>query len=172
MRIFFITIIALFILTKGGWSLPPCNYKTALQALPPRIFFEQTIDGPDQPVLVTRFLHNKVGIFGSEFARCYFNAFDPILIYNSTRLLGLLGWLYFIYNIIVKKHYLPLAALAIIPVLPFLTLDAAIVAYTHKIFAIIGLASFLFRASEKPSFQTGDEPESAKRKKIPRPQGP
>lgn len=116
-----------------------CDIITAKLALPVRIFAETTIDGPNQPPLVTRFFHNKVTILGNELARCYFNFFDPNFIAQSASLPGLLPWLYFAYRLaaIIPK-YPPVAAILLIPVVPILG-QFAQVAYFHKVFAIIGL---------------------------------
>lgn len=116
-----------------------CNLTTAQTALPVRIFSETTIDGRDQPVLVTRFFHNKVTILGNELGRCYFNFFDPNVIVASASLLGLFPWLYFAYRIAIAiPRYPLLAALFIIPALPIIV-TLTQVAYLHKVFAIIGL---------------------------------
>lgn len=138
-KVIFIIIFVVLISLKTGGELPICNFKTATQALAPRIFAEQTVDGHDQPVLVTRFLHNKVGIFANEFSRCYFNVLDPNFVYHSVGLIGIIFWLYFSYQIIVKKRWLMLSMFLVVPVLPFLRFPPQIVVYWHKLFAIIGL---------------------------------
>ena len=142
--IFFILISVVIITTNGNWELPICNIQTAKQAIAPRIFAEQTVDGRDQPIIFTRFIHNKFGIFGSEFTRCYFFSLDPNFIYHSTGI-GVIFWLYFLYMILTKKLYIPLAVFLIVPALPFFNLPVVIVAYSHKIFAIIGLLFLLSR---------------------------
>ncbi len=133
------------IISKSGWDLPKCNLTTATQALPPRIFFEQTIDGP-QPVLLTRFLHNKIGIFLSESGRCYLNVIDPIFVFDSVGILGLIAWLYFVYRITLNKQWFLIFLFLGMPLFPFFNLLATAIAYGHKIFAIIGL-TFLFLKS-------------------------
>lgn len=140
LAVFFFYIISL----KNDFSLPICNLATAKQAIAPRIFTEQTIDGPGQPPLVTRFLHNKLGIFASEFGRCYFNALDPNFIYRSVGIAGLFFWTYFIYQIAIKKLWPGIFAFLILPLLPFFSLPVIITVYINKIFAIIGL-SFLIK---------------------------
>lgn len=140
LAVFFFYIISL----KNDFSLPICNLATAKQAIPPRIFAEQTIDGPQQPPLVTRFLHNKLGIFASEFSRCYFNALDPNFIHRSVGIPGLFFWTYFIYQIAIKKLWPGIFVFLILPVLPFFNLPLMIIVYINKIFAIIGL-SFLIK---------------------------
>ena len=132
-------VVLIFILLANIPQRDRCDITTAKLALPPRIFAETTIDGPDQPVIVTRFFHNKATILGSELARCYFNFFDPNFIAASVSLPGLLPWLYFAYRIaIVTPKYPLFATLLLIPALPiFITFPQ--VAYIHKVFAIIGL---------------------------------
>ncbi|MDP2633021.1 MAG: hypothetical protein Q8P25_04870, partial [Candidatus Curtissbacteria bacterium] len=137
-----IAISAVILTTHGNLDLPICNFTTAKQAIAPRIFAEQTIDGNKQPILQTRFLHNKFGILGSEFTRCYFFSFDPNFIYYSTGI-GIVFWVYFFYVSATKKLYIPLSFFLIIPALPFFGFPIVIVSYAHKIFAIIGLAFFL-----------------------------
>ena len=139
-----IALSSLIVVTSGNWDLPVCNLTTAKQAIAPRIFAEQTIDGLNQPILLTRFLHNKFGILGSEFARCYFYSLDPNFIYHSIGV-GIVFWLYFFYFSATRKLYIPISFFLIIPALPFFGLPAVIVSYAHKIFAIIGLAFFLFK---------------------------
>ena len=136
-------LISLVILFKTGWQLPLCNFKTAKQALVPRIFAETTIDGPNQPVLLTRFLHNKLGIFINESARCYFNVLDLNFVESSTTLIGLLFWLYFIYQITIRKYWVLIVVFLITPIVSYLTVLSALAAIVHKIFAIIGLAWYL-----------------------------
>lgn len=144
-KIIILAIITSAILaTKGNLDLPICNFTTAKQAIAPRIFAEQTIDGSSQPIVMTRFLHNKFGILGSEFTRCYFYSFDPNFIYHSTGI-GIIFWLYFFYASAIKKLIIPLSFFLIIPALPFFGLPIVIVSYTHKIFAIIGLAFYLYK---------------------------
>lgn len=143
MKIFVILIISFIILIQKGWSLPVCNLKTALQNLPPRIFAEQTIDGPDQPVLLTRFFHNKAVIFTQEFTRCYFYSLDPNFIYKSVGFIGIVAWLNFVYQIASSKKIFLLIFFLVIPILPFIYLSSDYVAYSHKVFAIIGLTFLL-----------------------------
>ena len=135
-------IAVVFLISIVMAPIPPrdrCDIVTARIALPVRIFAETTIDGRDQPVLITRFFHNKVTIIASELGRCYFNFFDPNLIVASASLLGLFPWFYFAYRIaILSPRYPLLAALFIIPALPIIV-TAAQVAHMHKVFAIIGL---------------------------------
>lgn len=134
----------LIIAKNGLLSTPICNLKTAKQAIEPRIFAEQTIDGPKQPIILTRFLHNKFGIFGSEFTRCYFFSLDPNFVYQSTSI-GIIFWLYFAYTVLTRKMIILLLPLLIVPAVPFFGLPILFVSYAHKIFAIIGLYFWLFK---------------------------
>jgi len=139
MKVVLIIIFSIFILTASKAGLPICSLQTAKQALPPRIFAEITIDGRNQPVLLTRFLHNKAGIFASEFARCYFNTLDPNFITDSVSLPGLIFWLYFIYRLLIFRKWFVLGIIVLLPILPFLNFSISINVFTYKIFAIIGL---------------------------------
>lgn len=132
---------------KTTWDPTPCNIKTAKQAIAPRIFAEQTIDGKNQPIIFTRFVHNKIGVFLSEFARCYFLALDPNFIQKTTGI-GIIFWLYFVYFILIQKLYIALLIFLSIPLLPFFQLPLVIVSYAHKIFAIIGLIFLTFKKGE------------------------
>lgn len=147
MKIFLLLFFALFLFTKATPQLPPCNFRTAAQAIPPRIFAETTIDGRDQHVLLTRFLHNKLGIYLSEFSRCYFASLDPNFIIKSVGLIGLVSWLYFFYKILIKKSYVLIIIFLLIPFLPFLTVPIIIVAFIYKLFAIMGFAYFIIKKS-------------------------
>lgn len=141
MKIFLLIIFSItIILAKANTGLPVCNLDTAKQAIPPRIFAEQTIDGRDQSVLLTRFLHNKIGIYASEFNRCYFGVFDLNFIYHTVGIVGIITWLYFVYQIIQKKFYFLLFILLALPLLPFLKFSLLPIFAAYKLFAIIGLA--------------------------------
>ncbi|OGD93653.1 hypothetical protein A2697_01555 [Candidatus Curtissbacteria bacterium RIFCSPHIGHO2_01_FULL_41_44] len=145
-KLFLILIFSIIIISKTGWDLPICNIETATLAITPRIFAEQTIDGQNQPVLVTRILHNKAGIFAQEAGRCYFNTLDPNFIASSTTLLGLIFWLYFVYRILIGRIWHLTAIFLLLPVLPFFNLASLIVVYTNKLFAIIGLIFLLVKS--------------------------
>ncbi len=139
MRYATLLILAIFIISKDLPMSDQCDRATAQTALPVRIFSETTIDGRDQPVLVTRFFHNKVTIMSSELGRCYFNFFDLNFVVNSASLFGLLPWLYFFYRIFLQIPKYPcILAIFIIPAVP-LFIAFPQVAYLHKVFAIIGL---------------------------------
>lgn len=150
-KIILAVIAAFFIIIRGSAVLPQCDIQTARQAIPIRIFAEQTIDGKNQPILATRFLHNKVGIFASEFGHCYFSALDPNFLNQSLGFIGLLALVYMIYYNIYnvffgegKQSYrfsfLLLMLFMIFPALPFFKFPLTLVIFAYKIFAIIGLA--------------------------------
>lgn len=144
MKIIILIILAALIIVKSPQQeLPLCNIATAKQAFAPRIFAETTIDGKEQPVYVTRFLHNKIGIYASEISRCYFNSLDLNFINNSTGAVGLLSLLFFVYKITVKKYYSILAIFLVLPTLPFFGMPFFILIFFYKIFAIIGLVFLL-----------------------------
>lgn len=143
MRIILILIFSAIILVQANTRLPICNLDTAKQAIPPRIFAEQTIDGKDQNILLTRFLHNKIGIYASEFSRCYANVFDPNFIYHTVGAIGLVTWVYFVYAVAKRRLYPIIAILAVLPILPFLKFSPLPILLTYKLFAIIGLAFLL-----------------------------
>lgn len=153
-KIILAIIAALFIITRGNAVLSQCDIQTARQAIPIRIFAEQTIDGKNQPILVTRFLHNKAGIFASEFGHCYFSLLDPNFLNQSLGLVGLLALAYMIYyniyNVFFRKgkqsyhfSFLLLMLFMIFPALPFFRFPPTIVIFAYKIFAIIGLVQLV-----------------------------
>lgn len=130
-------------------NLAICNLQTINQAIPPRIFAEQTIDGPTQAVLLTRFLHNKVGIFLNEMTRCYFNLLDPNFIVQITGILGLVLILVAIYRLIKIKQFL-LLTFFIYPLLSIFT-NSGFLTLTKFIlwtFAVAG-AIILMKINEK-----------------------
>lgn len=145
MKFLVLVIFSIFIILAKTSTPDRCDLVTAQIALPIRIFTETTIDGRGQPVLLTRFFHNKVGILANELGRCYFNFFDPNIVVAQASLFGLLPWLYFFYRVatIIPK-YSTIFAVLIIPVLPILA-PFAQVAHLHKVFAIIGLAIWYMR---------------------------
>lgn len=143
MKYVIVILFAIFLLSKAFSPLPICNSMTAKQALPPRIFAETTIDGRDQSIIITRFLHNKVGILLSEFGRCYLNVFDPNFIVSTVGFVGLLMWLYFVFKILEEKRLWVIVLVLIVPIIPFISLPTQIAAYFYKIFAMIGLLFFL-----------------------------
>ncbi len=140
----FILISAVIIIQKG-WTLPICNMDTVKQSIPPVIFAQTTIDDSLQPTIITRFLHNKAGIFVHEVTKCYFFSLDPNFIYKSVSLVGIFFFIYFIYRILRNKKYSAIIIFFIIPAFPIFNLQPTIVAYFYKIFAIIGLMLYLKR---------------------------
>lgn len=147
MKIFLILIITIFWILKPQPLIENCSIKTVKQVLPPVIWFEQTIDGKNQSIWVTRFLHNKVGIAGSQYAKCYFNSLDPQNAYKSVGLLGLAFWLYFIYFVSTKKVWPLILIFLLVPLIPPLFNNGQSIAILYKIFAIIGLL-FYFKVYE------------------------
>lgn len=145
MRKFLIVSLTLLVITKSAPKLPLCNVDTAKLALNPRLFAETTIDGPRQNVYITRFFHNKINIFSSEFAMCYFKYFDAVFIYELVGAFGVLGFYYFAYFAARRKLIFALTILATIPILPFFNLPLIIVIFTTNIFAIIGLVILIKR---------------------------
>lgn len=143
-KILFI-VISLIIFIHHGSVLPVCNNFTANQAIPPRIFFETTMDGSTQNTYLTRFYHNKLGIYLSEFSRCYSNVFDPNFVYDSLGLVGLIAYFAAIYYIIVKKIWILITLALLLPLLPFLNAPVYLIIVADKIFAIIGLSFLLLR---------------------------
>ena len=141
-NIILIFLISYFIIAKPISKLELCNLDTAKLAIPPRIHFEQTIDGPTQRTLITRLLHNKVGIFMSEFGRCYFAVLDFNFIFSATGVIGLVFWLYFVYATIDRKKWYLAFLLLVLPIIPFLNLYQFLPPYIHKVFAIMGATLF------------------------------
>lgn len=145
----FLTLIISFILVFNQFELPKCNTQTAVLALKPRIFQQTTIDGIGQNTLLTRYFHNKVGILGSEFGKCYFNFFDPVIISKNTLYFGLFPWLFLFFKLLTLKKWKILIPVLLAPILPFFNFPFPVV-YFHKIFAIIGLLTmFKIRLSPK-----------------------
>lgn len=138
-----ILIISILIIISPHPDLPICNIQTAKQAIAPRIFAETTIDGPAQNVLFTRFLHNKVGIFGSEFAVCYSNVLNPLFLAQSTNYIGLIALLYFAYFITKNKRYILISIFFALPTLYFFSLPLDLIVLIYKFFAIIGLIKLI-----------------------------
>lgn len=146
MKYLIAVLISILIVSKNFPSSDRCDLGIARNALPPRIFAETTIDGSDQPPVVTRFFHNKATILLNELARCYFNFFDLNFVANSTALVGLLPWLYFFYKSS-SRPFIMIPFLAF-PLLPIFSEILVPIAYIHKIFAIIGLVYFVKRTND------------------------
>lgn len=147
-KIIAFTIFALIILGAKSPVFPICNNVTAEQAVAPRIFAEQTIDGNKQNIILTRFLHNKFGILGSEFGSCYLNFFDFNLLYDAFTPIGLITFIYFVYEAVERKHYW-LAIFLILPIVPFVRGPVFPVLLIYKLFAIIGLALLISKLKLK-----------------------
>lgn len=146
MKIAITMLFAIFLILKPI-STPSnkCNINTIFQAMPPVIWYEQTIDGKDQPPTLTRFIHNKLNIFSSQMAKCYAYRLDPVDIYRSLGILGLFFWVYFAWAM---SQYLNKPLIFAFLLTPFITIfipDPRIMGYSYKIFASIGFWYFLKR---------------------------
>lgn len=139
-------ILTIPIIYQKTASLPVCNLDTAKLAIAPRIFAEQTIDGKDQPIFITRFLHNKIGIYGSEFGRCYTSALDLNFINHSLTPIGIIALLYFIFKVFVSKRFLLIFPIILVPLAPAFNIPVSIIVSVYKLFAIIGLAIFVSKS--------------------------
>lgn len=136
---YLIALVVLVVIVRSNIpSIEHCDLGTATNAISVRTFHETTTDPPDQPVIISRFFHNKLTIFTNEIGRCYLNFFEPNFIADSTTLLGFLPWLYLLYKSFSKWVFLiPVLAVPLIPI--FISPMPIPVAYAHKVFAIIGL---------------------------------
>lgn len=143
MKYIIVIILIVIILKANIQPTDRCDLETAKNAIPVRIFIETTIDSHIQPVLVTRFFHNKVTILLNELGRCYFNFFDLNLTVAQASIFGLVPWLYFLFKVLTKiTRYPLLVTIFIVPAIPLLV-SFPQVAYVHKVFAIIGLVLWL-----------------------------
>lgn len=140
-RAILLIIFSFLIVSSRGWDLPTCNLTTIKDALPARIFAEQTIDGSSQLIIVTRIFHNKLTIFTSEAARCYFNSFDLNFLYQSTSPIGLIALIYLASKTASGAFRLLMLLFLIVPIMPFLDIPKELIVYCFKIFAIIALVS-------------------------------
>ena len=143
MKLLLILLICTIIILKTPEQTVDCNLDTIKQAMPVRIFSESKIDGSKQSVIVTRFLHNKVGIFLSEFSKCYFGILDPRFIFDSTSIFGLVFLVYFFYKMISFKIFPLILSVLVIPIISIFKLPLIIAIVSFKIFAIIGLVVFV-----------------------------
>lgn len=143
MKKLIIGVLLLFIFLRPVQKIEPCNINTAKQALAPRIFYEQTIDGQYQSVLVTRFFHNKLGILVNEFTGCYFKVINLNFVYISTGLIGLFFWIYALYKLIEAKKIFVLVSLLFVPILSFTNFFPAMVIIAHRTLTIVGALFFL-----------------------------
>jgi len=144
MKFILFIIISAFIILAPKIGLPICNIDTAKQAIPPRIFAEIAIDDNDQNVIFTRAIHNKTGIFLSEFSRCYFDVFDFNYLYKQLTILGLTGLLFASYRAIVLKRYNLILLILFLPLIPFFKQPEIIVMLVLKTLAISGVLAFMF----------------------------
>lgn len=143
MKILILVLFTLVVFIQKTPSLSICNIATAKQAIPPRIFAEQTIDGSTQAIFLTRFLHNKAGILASEFGRCYASILDPNFLYQALTPLGLVFILYFIYTVLTQRKIILAISFAIVPLAAIFNAPAALIVIIYKLFAIIGLTFLL-----------------------------
>ncbi len=145
----FISLSINIFFQHGKWSFDTCNVDIAKMAIPPVIWYEQSIDGKAQRTLFTRFLHNKPGVFMSEAAKCYFQAIDPFLLYKITGPLGLMFILYIAYKLTDAKQYLALLIFFSLPFLTFFKFPVSQQIVLYKIISIIGLFIFVKNISVK-----------------------
>ncbi len=139
----FISLSINIFFQHGKWSFDTCNVDIAKMAIPPVIWYEQSIDGKAQRTLFTRFLHNKPGVFMSEAAKCYFQALDPFLLYRIIGPAGLLSFIIIIYKLIDSKKYLMLSILFTLPILPFINFPVTAQIMLYKITSIVGIFFFI-----------------------------
>ena len=149
MKTIFIFLIAFFIIIKGGLQIEECNIRTSLQIIPPKIWFEQAIDGPFQNRLLTRVLHNKAGIFINEASGCYMNHLSPVFIYQVTGLFGVFFWIYFAYRAVVQNQRMIILILLMLPLIPVASTNAptylfgmGLISNLYKLIAFLGLIAF------------------------------
>lgn len=131
-----------------------CNIRTSLQILPPKIWYEQAIDGSSQNRLLTRFLHNKAGIFINALSGCYLNFLSPVFIYQAAGFFGVFFWLYFAYRSVVQNQRMIILILFMLPLIPVASVNApvyffglSLLAIVFKLVAFLGLIMF-FRISK------------------------
>lgn len=149
MKTIFIFLIAFFIILKSGIGIQECNIRTSLQIIPPKIWYEQAIDGASQNRLLTRSLHNKAGIFINEASGCYLNFLSPGFIYQATGFFGVFFWIYFAYRAVLKNQRMIILILLMLPLIPVASANAPVyffgvglVAILYKLIAFFGLISF------------------------------
>ena len=138
MKILFFAIAIYFIINTPFNVVDPCNLDTAKMATEARRWEQISFDGKRQNVLATRFLHNKVGVFLSEFSKCYFRVYDFNMIAGLASIVGLAFWLYFVYKIFTTRNYLLTSAFILMPVLPFLKSYPILIPLIHKMIALGG----------------------------------
>ena len=149
MKIIFIFLIAFFIIIKSEVAIQECNIRTSTQIIPPKIWFEQAIDGFSQNRLLTRFLHNKAGIFTNEIGGCYLNILSPVFIYQATGFFGVFFWYYFVYRAVLKNQRMMILIILMLPIIPIASSNAQnyffginLVSNVDKLIAFFGLVTF------------------------------
>lgn len=149
MKIFLIFVITFSIVLKSGGEIKECNIRTSLQAIPPKIWYEQAIDGPSQNRLLTRALHNKAGLFLNEVSNCYLQIASPRFIYQATGIFGAFFWFYFAYRSIVQNNKMLILILLTLPLISVASVNAPtyfvntnLVANIYKLIAYVGLIMF------------------------------
>lgn len=130
-------------LTRSEWIFQRCDYQIATNAIAPVIWYEQTTDGVNQPHFITRFLHNKPGVYMSQFSKCYFQAMDPYLLYKTIGIGGFMSVLYLIYCFIDRRKYIQLAIIFLLPIFPFIKISLILQILIYKVLALVGLYYFL-----------------------------
>lgn len=142
MKYILIIIFTFFIIYVPSHKLETCNIDTASNAISPILFYEQTIDGSGQNVLITRFLHNKVGIFTSQIAKCYLEYFNPVNVFLSTGIYGLMFLLYFAYKVFSQRLVLLGAVLLFPPILLILINLPYLTSIYYKLVSILGVVIY------------------------------
>jgi len=142
MKYILFAIFTIFIISLPVFTQEVCNINTAKNALSPVISYEQTIDGNTQNVLITRFLHNKIGIFMSHISKCYLEFFNPVNLYLSVGIYGLIFYLFLIYKILTKNMVLLMIAVFTAPILLILMDLAYLTSIFYKSASILGLAIY------------------------------
>ncbi len=138
-------LTAIFIIAAKPFILPQCNLTTINQAIEVQIFAQQTIDGRNQPVLITRFLHNKAGIYASETAKCYFSVLDLSFLSKNLSLIGLVSFLYLSFLLAKKGNMFYTLMFLLIPILPIFKIPETVVIYTYKGLTSIGVILFALK---------------------------
>lgn len=145
-------IFSAFIILKTGWNVEECGIRSAHQAIAPIVWYEQTIDGPGQNPIITRFFHNKIGIFVSQMTRCYFNRISPDFVFDTVGIFGLIFIFYLVYRLLTKKRWQILAVITVFSFLPTISTNfptskifVNMLAIFYKSLAIVGLKYFLFK---------------------------
>ena len=149
MKIFVIFLITFFIILKSGVQMEECNIRTSTQIIPPKIWYEQAIDGKEQSILFTRFLHNKVGMFVNEISNCYLQILNPVFIFQTAGTFGVFFWFYFAYRAILKNQKMIILILLILPSIPIASSNDQnyffginFVSNLYKLIAFFGLVTF------------------------------